>query len=85
MASQARRVTASLKARAAMRVVATPSKLSRREAVAAAVSRKLNSKTIGAAMPPARIAPASQGISSLPSGVSERTSVPHDHCTPFRL
>jgi hypothetical protein len=60
IAHQARRLTDSLKASAAISVVATLSKLSRRDAVAAGVPRRPKSKTIGAAIPPARVAPASR-------------------------
>jgi len=57
------RPTASWKINPAMSVVATLSKLRSSAAVAAGVLRRLNIKRIGAAIPPADTAPASQGRS----------------------
>lgn len=65
IANQIRLPMASLKNEAAIRVVATPSKFNNNEAVTAGVLRKLDINTIGAATPPAKIAPASQGRSVL--------------------
>ena len=60
----------SLKKVAAKKVVATISKLSKREAVDAWVTCRLNNKMIGAITPPAKIAPVNQGRSFLLMGAS---------------
>src|ERR1035437_4302275 len=58
IAQPARRLIDSLKAKNAIRVVATPSKHKSNDAVAAGVIFKLKSRRMGAATPPAIIAPA---------------------------
>ena len=63
IAHHAGRLRASLNNRTAISAVATPSKFKSKEAVAAGVLCRLKSNTIGAAMPPARIDPASHGKS----------------------
>ncbi len=65
-----RRVTSSPKTRKASSVVATPSKFRSKVAVAAGVFLRLNRRTMGAAIPPARIAPASHGASDFDSRAS---------------
>ena len=64
-AHHTRRPMASLNAQAAMIAVATPSKLSNNEAVAAGVARRLNMSTMGAATPPANKAPMTHRRSAL--------------------
>ena len=59
IALKARRLIDSWKKKSAIRVVPTPSKLSSKEAVEAGVFFKLTMRTIGARMPPEKIAPAS--------------------------
>lgn len=64
IAHQAFLPTDSLKASVAIIVVATPSKLSRSEAVAAGVPRNEKRRIMGAATPPASVAPSSHFASA---------------------
>lgn len=67
-------LTDSLKAKYAIIVVVTPSKLRSNDAVDPVVFCKLNIKTIGAMTPPDNIAPINQKLSSL----LNRASLPDD-------
>lgn len=82
---RARRLTSSLNTRSARTVVAATSKFSSNDAVAAGVLLRLTRRTMGAAIPPASIAPASHGKSdfaSLASRCAFGDPLPNTYLTP---